>query len=98
LPGAQSGARDALEALDPRTATRRSRFADGFLFSARSINTAETMERVKPPNFPSLLTTDSNVDVWPAFGAGGRLHFGPNLALTVRAGFPVSAVGISLFF
>jgi hypothetical protein len=42
--------------------------------------------------------SDGNTDIWPAFGGGGRLHFGPNLALTVRAGFPVSAVGISLFF
>ena len=42
--------------------------------------------------------SDGNADFWPAFGAGGRLHFGPNLALTVRAGFPVSAIGISLFF
>jgi len=42
--------------------------------------------------------SDSNVDVWPAFGGGARLHFGPNLALTLRAGFPVSAIGISLLF
>ena len=41
---------------------------------------------------------DSNVDVWPAFGGGGRFHFGPNFALTLRAGFPVSAVGLSILF
>ena len=41
---------------------------------------------------------DSNTDIWPAFGGGGRLHFSPKFALTLRAGFPVSAVGLSLLF
>ena len=41
---------------------------------------------------------DDDVNLWPAFGGGGRLHFGPNFALTLRAGFPVSAIGISLLF
>ena len=36
-----------------------------------------------------------NVDIWPAFGAGGRYHFTPNFALTMRVGYPVSAVGLS---
>jgi len=45
-----------------------------------------------------LQFTDGDVNFWPAFGGGGRLHFGPNFALTVRAGFPVSAVGLSFLF
>jgi hypothetical protein len=41
---------------------------------------------------------DSNVNIRPAFGAGGRYHFTPNFALTMRVGYPVSAVGLSFFF
>jgi hypothetical protein len=41
---------------------------------------------------------DSNVNIRPAFGAGGRYHFTPNFALTMRVGYPVSAVGHSFFF
>ena len=41
---------------------------------------------------------DDDVNLWPAFGGGGRLHFSPNFTLTLRAGFPVSAIGLSLLF
>jgi len=39
-----------------------------------------------------------DVDFWPAFGGGGRFHLSPNFTITLRAGFPVSAVGLSLLF
>ena len=38
---------------------------------------------------------DDNVNFWPTFGAGGRFHFTPNVTLTMRVGFPVTAVGVS---
>ena len=41
------------------------------------------------------LHNGGDVDIWPAFGVGGRYHFTPNFALTMRAGYPVSAVGLS---
>jgi hypothetical protein len=41
---------------------------------------------------------DDNVNFWPNFGAGGRFHFTPNFTLTMRLGFPVSAVGVSFLF
>jgi hypothetical protein len=41
---------------------------------------------------------NDDVDIWPAFGAGGRFHLSPNFTITLRAGFPVSAVGLSLLF
>jgi hypothetical protein len=39
-----------------------------------------------------------DVNIYPAFGAGGRYHFTPNFALAMRVGFPVSGVGLSFFF
>jgi hypothetical protein len=47
------------------------------------------------PGIGIHLHDGGDVNVWPAFGAGGRFHFTPNFALTVRAGFPVQAVGLS---
>jgi hypothetical protein len=43
------------------------------------------------------LHNGGDVDFRPAFGAGGRFHFTPNFALTMRVGYPVSAVGLSFF-
>jgi hypothetical protein len=38
---------------------------------------------------------NNDADFWPSLGAGGRFHFTPNITLTFRIGFPVSAVGVS---
>jgi hypothetical protein len=38
---------------------------------------------------------NGKADFWPSFGAGGRFHFTRNITLTMRVGFPVSAVGVS---
>lgn len=39
--------------------------------------------------------TDDDIKFWPSFGAGGRYSFTPNIALTLRVGFPASSVGVS---
>lgn len=49
------------------------------------------------PGLGIHLHDGGNVDLRPAFGAGGRFHFTPNFALTMRVGYPVSAVGLSFF-
>jgi hypothetical protein len=35
--------------------------------------------------------------LWPAFFAGGRVHFTNRVALTLRLGYPVLSVGVSFF-
>lgn len=47
------------------------------------------------PGFSVRLHDKDKADFWPAFGGGGRFHFTRNITLTMRVGFPVSAVGVS---
>lgn len=47
------------------------------------------------PGFSVRLQDKDHTDFWPAFGGGGRFHFTRNITLTMRVGFPVSAVGVS---
>jgi len=44
------------------------------------------------------IDTHDGVNLWPNFGAGGRYAFSSTMALTARIGFPVSSIGLSLFF
>ena len=44
------------------------------------------------------LDTHDGTNFWPSFGAGGRYAFSPSTALTLRLGFPMSSLGLSLFF
>jgi len=44
------------------------------------------------------IDTHDGTNFWPAFGAGGRYAFSHSTALTLRLGFPVSSLGLSLFF
>jgi hypothetical protein len=47
------------------------------------------------PGFSVRLHDKDKAEFWPSFGGGGRFHFTRNVTLTMRVGFPVSAVGVS---
>ncbi len=44
-----------------------------------------------------LVFDDDHIRPHPAFYVGGRYHFSDTIALTLRAGHPISSIGLSFF-